>query len=116
MSSKTIGLKLMVVIVITTMLASCNIAGPTEAPTAAATSDQQATLDLIRTQVAQTIVANPTEIPPTNTPSLPSNTPTITATATNTVTPLPTNTPLPPSRIVAMSFCEPRSCRLQLSS
>ena len=25
-------------------------------------------------------------------------------------------TALPPSRIVAMSFCEPRSCRLQLSS
>ena len=99
MSSKTIGSKLMVAIVITTMLASCNIAGPTQGPTAASTSDQQATLDLIRTQVAQTIVANPTEIPPTDTPALPTNTPTITYTPTNTVTPLPTNTPLPPTAL-----------------
>jgi len=99
MSSKTMGIKLMVAIVITTMLASCNIAGPTQAPTSAATSDQQATLDLIRTQVAQTIVANPTEIPLTDTPALPTNTPTITFTPTNTVTPLPTNTPLPPTAL-----------------
>ena len=28
----------------------------------------------------------------------------------------PTATEAPTSRIVAMSFCEPRSCRLQLSS
>ena len=28
----------------------------------------------------------------------------------------PAPAPTQPSRIVAMSFCEPRSCRLQLSS
>ncbi len=97
MSSKTIGLKLMVVIVIATLLASCNTVVPTQAPTTEATSDQQATLDAIRTQVVQTIASNPTEVPPTDTPALPTNTPTITFTPTNTVTPLPTNTPLPPT-------------------
>ena len=34
----------------------------------------------------------------------------------NTLYPLEAIQDLPASRIVAMSFCEPRSCRLQLSS
>ncbi len=97
MSSKSMGLKLILVIMITAILAGCNTAATTVAPTVESTSDQQATLDSLRTQVAQTVIANPTLVPPTDTPVLETDTPTITSTATSTVTPLPTSTPLPPT-------------------
>ncbi len=97
MSSKSIGLKLILVILITAILAGCNTAATTVVPTSQSTSDQQATLDSLRTQVAQTIIANPTLVPPTDTPVLETNTPTITSTPTSTITPLPTSTPLPPT-------------------
>jgi len=99
MSSKSMGLKLLLVIMITAILAGCGTVNPTVAPTTEATSDQQATLDSLRTQVAQTVIANPTLVPPTETPVLETNTPTITSTPTSTITPLPTSTPLPPTAI-----------------
>jgi uncharacterized protein YceK len=97
MSSKSLGLKLILVIIITAILAGCGTAATTVAPTSETTSDQQATLDSLRTQVAQTVIANPTLVPPTDTPVLQTNTPTITSTPTSTITPLPTSTPLPPT-------------------
>jgi uncharacterized protein YceK len=97
MSTKSMGLKLMLVIMITAILAGCNSAATTVAPTTQTTSDQQATLDSLRTQVAQTVIANPTLVPPTDTPVLETNTPTVTSTPTSTVTPLATSTPVPPT-------------------
>ncbi len=97
MSSKSMGLKLILVIIITAILAGCGSAATTVAPTMQSTSDQQATLDSLRTQVAQTVIANPTLVPPTETPVLETNTPTVTSTPTSTVTPLATSTPLPPT-------------------
>ncbi len=97
MSSKSMWLKIISVSLLAAILAGCNTAATTVAPTAATTSDQQATLDSLRTQVAQTVIANPTLVPPTETPVLETNTPTVTFTPTSTVTPLATSTPLPPT-------------------
>ncbi len=97
MNSKSMGLKLILVILIAAILAGCNTAATTVAPTMASTSDQKATLDYLRTEVAQTIIANPTQVPPTETQVLETNTPTVTSTPTATITPLPTSTPLPPT-------------------
>ncbi len=97
MNSKSMGLKIILVMLLAAILAGCNTAATTVAPTSDTTSDQQATLDSLRTQVAQTVIANPTLVPPTETPVLETNTPTITSTPTSTVTPLATSTPLPPT-------------------
>ncbi len=97
MSSKSIGLKLLLALIIIAVLAGCGTAATTVAPTTEDTTNQQATLDALRTQVAQTVIANPTLVPPTETPVLETNTPTITYTPTSTVTPLATSTPLPPT-------------------
>ena len=131
MSSKQMGLRILAVIVLTTILAGCTNTTATVAPTAppaqtsAPTFDLQATLDMGKTQAAQTVIADLTQTVLSATPIPPTDTPTMTATTA------PTNTPLPPtaiptatfipwtstpiytptltSRIVAMSFCEPRS-------
>ncbi len=97
MSSKSLGLKIIMVMMLAAVLAGCNSAATTVAPTSGTNTDQQATLDSLRTQVAQTVIANPTLVPPTETPVLETNTPTITSTPTSTVTPLATSTPLPPT-------------------
>ncbi len=97
MSSKSMGMKIILVMMVAALLAGCSTAATTVAPTQGSNSDQQATLDSLRTQVAQTVIANPTLVPPTETPVLETNTPTITSTPTSTITPLPTSTPLPPT-------------------
>ncbi len=97
MSSKSLGLKIILVMTVAAVLAGCTSAATTVAPTSGTNTDQQATLDSLRTQVAQTVIANPTLVPPTETPVLETNTPTVTSTPTSTVTPLATSTPLPPT-------------------
>jgi hypothetical protein len=113
MYAKSMTLKTLVaVILISAMLAGCSLSRPTlpatiTVPTAepiveptaeeinesttAPTVDIQPTLDMVKTQAAQTVVADLTLNAPTATPITP------TSTATATATQGPTNTPVPPT-------------------
>lgn len=99
MSSKQLGLRILAVVIMVTILAGCTntTATPTQvtAPTNAPTGISQPTLDLVKTQVAQTIIANLTQSAPSATPNLPTNTPLPTYTPLPTTAPLPTDTPVP---------------------
>lgn len=82
--------KVLVVIALAAILAGCS--SPTPTATVMPTVDQQPTLNAVRTQVAQTVVADLTKNAPTATPV----TPTATAQPTQTQVP-PTDTPVPPT-------------------
>jgi Ig-like domain from next to BRCA1 gene len=90
--------KILAVIMVTTVIfmSGCNSPvtsnNPTAAPTAVgATENTAPTVDvnLIRTQAAQTVIANLTQNAPTATPVTPTSTDTATPTVTLTFTPLP---------------------------
>ena len=108
MISIKLGLRILAMVVLVTILAGCTnaTATPTSSPTSIQqpTTIQQATFDLLRTQAAQTVVANLTQNAPTNTPVLPTATPVPTSTPAPTSTPLPTNTPLPPTSLPTATF------------
>jgi hypothetical protein len=100
MSSKQMGLRILAVFVLTAILVGCANTTATVAPvvpTAVSTlaqlptSDLQSTLDLVKTQAAGTVIAGLTQNAPSDTPVLPTGTPTATATTA------PTSTPLPPT-------------------
>jgi Ig-like domain from next to BRCA1 gene len=110
MRSKPVLYKILAVIMVATILGGCNIgaapATPTTAPVsvpaaALPTEDVGPTLDMVRTQSAQTVVANMTLNAPTETPVTPTVVPPTTVPPTDTPTvaptPAPTNTPLPPT-------------------
>jgi hypothetical protein len=94
MNSKLIGLRIL--LVLTVILAGCTTqtatmapttaptATPTVMPTASPTMNQAATMSVLSTQVAGTVIANLTLTAPTSTPVPPTSTPSPTATATAT--------------------------------
>ncbi len=87
-------LKVIALLAVFAILASCSGGPAVPTPTASPTVDLQPTLDQIGTQAAQTIVAGITQSAPTATEIMPTNTPAPTETPTLTSTPLPpTNTP-----------------------
>jgi len=114
MHAKPMPLKILAVLLIAAILAGCslqfNVPTPTTAPTiahnteenskptTAPTEDVQPTLDMVKTQAAQTVVAELTLNAPTATPITP------TSTATATVTLGPTNTPVPPTAKPTATF------------
>ncbi len=88
MSSKFLMLRVMALVAISAILVGC--ASPTAIiPTAVATLDLQPTLNAVKTQSAQTVVANLTQNAPTAAP----------ATATSTPNPTATGTPVPTATI-----------------
>lgn len=91
MSSKHLALRLLALVAIAAILVGCASPSPTATSTTVApTVDQQPTFNAVKTQAAQTIVANLTQnAPPTAIPVTPTNTPSPTGTATLTSTPLP---------------------------
>ncbi len=97
MHLKPMNLKILAVILTAAILAGCalqsNVQAPTNTPataaTAAPTIDLQPTLDQVKTQAAQTVVANLTLNAPTATPVTPTSTATPTPTITLTFTPVP---------------------------
>ncbi len=115
MSSKSIGLKILAVIVIlSTFTAGCSTVTPTVAPTqavptAAPTIDVAPTLSQAKTQAVQTFAANLTQNAPTAAPVQPTATPQPTATQPPAPTAAPTNPP--PAAPTATSI--PRVVTLQ---
>ncbi len=99
MSSKSIGLKVLaVVVVLSTFTAGCGNVSPTVAPTQAVpttapTIDVAPTLSQAKTQAVQTFAANLTQNAPTAAPVLPTATPLPTATLPPTPTAVPVNPP-----------------------
>ena len=141
MKARQMILRAVAILAIASILGGCATATPTPttAPTTAPTVNQQPTLNALGTQAAQTVIAGLTQNAPSPSPIPPTSVPTATPTLG------PTNTPVPPtaaptatyipwtltptffntatllpysclSRIVAMSFCEPRSWTRVLSS
>lgn len=94
MSSKILTLCVLTFVAISAILVGC--ASPTAIiPTAVATVDLQPTLNAVKTQAAQTVVANLTQNAPTAAPATPTSTPNPTATGTPVPSPtiaLPTIT------------------------
>jgi hypothetical protein len=100
MNFKQIGLKVLVVTVIAAIIAGCSTPPTaTLAPTAITetepTVNVQPTLNMVKTQAAQTVVANLTQNAPKATPITPTTTNTSTPAVTATLA--LTNTPVPPT-------------------
>jgi cytoskeletal protein RodZ len=99
MKSRPVGLSIISFILVAAILAGCSFnlapAAPTTAPssTPQATSEQEVDVNQVRTQAAETVIADLTKNAPTATPVTPTDTATPQATITITLT----NTPVPPT-------------------
>lgn len=115
MSFKSIGRKFVAGMAIILILTGCTTVTATVAPavlpTAAPTTDTLPTLNLVRTQAVQTVLAFLTQPPPTATPVLPTATLVLlttlalpTDTPAPSATPAPSNTPLPPTALPTATY------------